>query len=180
MMPISASVQNLLGARQFSTANLKRKPSPKNSRSKLASLDFGAPKAESIQPQKGVPASRKKSPVDSHNTQFIKANEHRRKQDRNYQLLITDCYEQVKFLNQVPLNVLEQALEHFRENVFSVSDRKKIPHLIYQVVEKELILENEDAISASDSDSEQGERRLTLQEMTEGSVDQMKLLETSK
>ena len=95
-------------------------------------------------------------------------------------MLITDCYEQVKFLNQVPLNVLEQALEHFRENVFSVSYRKKIPHLIYQVVEKELILENEDAISASDSESEQGERRLTLQEMTEGSVDQMKLLETSK
>ena len=67
--------------------------------------------------------------------------------------------------------MLEQALEHFRDNVFSVKDRKRIPHLIYQVVEKELILENEENTSASDSEYEEGEKRLTLHEMTEGSVD---------
>lgn len=71
----------------------------------------------------------------------------------------------------MPLNVLEQALEHFRDNVFSIQNRKKIPQLIYQVIEKEMILENEENASESDSEAEEGQKRLTLHEMTEGSVD---------
>lgn len=66
-----------------------------------------------------------------HSHQFIKASSDKKKQDRNYQLLIADCHEQVKFLNQVPLPVLEQSLAHFRDNVFFPSERRKIPHLIY-------------------------------------------------
>ena len=46
-------------------------------------------------------------------------------------VLISDCYEQVKFLNQVPLPVLEEAIKLFRDNVFSITGRKQIPHLIY-------------------------------------------------
>jgi len=34
-------------------------------------------------------------------------------------------------LNQVPLQVLEQSIKLFREHVFSMSERKRIPHLIY-------------------------------------------------
>lgn len=61
---------------------------------------------------------------------FIKASDNSKRQDRNYQLLISDCYEQVKFLNSVPLSVLEQSMKHFREHVL-FSSRKRIPHLIY-------------------------------------------------
>jgi hypothetical protein len=46
-------------------------------------------------------------------------------------VLIEDCYQQVKFLNQLPLTVLEGSLKAFRENIFSMSGRKQIPNLIY-------------------------------------------------
>ena len=47
-----------------------------------------------------------------------------------------------------------------------------------------MMLENEEEMGASSSsegeESEKTQKRLTLSEMTEGSVDQLKLLETSK
>jgi hypothetical protein len=38
----------------------------------------------------------------------------------------------------MPLGVLEESTQIVRENIFSMSDRKKIPTLIYQVLETEL------------------------------------------
>ena len=49
-------------------------------------------------------------------------------------VLIEDCYEQVKFLNQLPLSVLEGSLKAFRENIFSMAGRKQIPNLIYETI----------------------------------------------
>ena len=46
---------------------------------------------------------------------------------------------QVQFLNQVPANVVEQSVEVFRENIFSYSGRRQIPHKIYEILEQELI-----------------------------------------
>ena len=46
-------------------------------------------------------------------------------------VLINDCFEQVKFLNSLPLAVLEESITVFRENIFSMTDRRMIPHLIY-------------------------------------------------
>jgi hypothetical protein len=44
----------------------------------------------------------------------------------------------VKFLNKLPLGVLEESLTVFRNNIFSMADRKQIPTLIYKVLETEL------------------------------------------
>jgi len=55
--------------------------------------------------------------------------------------LITDCQEQVKLLNSLPLNVVDESLEVFRNNIFSITGRKQIPHLIYEILEKQLIKE---------------------------------------
>lgn len=38
--------------------------------------------------------------------------------------LINDCYESVKFLNRIPMGVLEESMQVFRQNIFSMSDRK--------------------------------------------------------
>lgn len=53
-------------------------------------------------------------------------------------MLIEDCYEQVKFLNQLPLTVLESSIKSFRENIFSMAGRKQIPNLIYESILQEL------------------------------------------
>ena len=47
----------------------------------------------------------------------------------------------MKFLNSLPLSVLDESLKVFRENIFSIAGRKQIPHLIYQILEKQLIKE---------------------------------------
>ena len=47
----------------------------------------------------------------------------------------------MKFLNSLPLEVLDESLQVFRENIFSIAGRKQIPHLIYQILEKQLIKE---------------------------------------
>jgi hypothetical protein len=39
------------------------------------------------------------------------------------------------------LSVLEESITVFRANIFSMTDRRKIPHLIYEVVRQELIEE---------------------------------------
>ena len=45
--------------------------------------------------------------------------------------LIYDCYDSVKFLNKLPLGVLEESIHIFRKNLFSMADRKQIPNKIY-------------------------------------------------
>lgn len=55
--------------------------------------------------------------------------------------MIKDTYDCVKFLNKLPLGVLEESLSAFRENLFSMSDRKRIPILIYEILQKEYKLE---------------------------------------
>jgi hypothetical protein len=69
--------------------------------------------------------------------QFIKAEEAGNRQDRNYQRLIFDCHDSVKFLNRLPLSVLEESIDVFRKNLFSMTDRKQIPKQIYHILEKE-------------------------------------------
>ena len=49
-----------------------------------------------------------------------------------------DCYDCVKFLNKLPMGVLEESLQVFRANIFSMADRKTIPTAIYQILETEL------------------------------------------
>jgi len=55
--------------------------------------------------------------------------------------LITDCQDQVAFLNTLPLNVLDESLQVFRENIFSITGRKQIPHQIFQILSNQLIKE---------------------------------------
>lgn len=52
-------------------------------------------------------------------------------------MLIEDCYEQVKFLNQLPLPLLESSMQAFRDNIFSMAGRKQIPNLIYDAILQE-------------------------------------------
>jgi hypothetical protein len=59
--------------------------------------------------------------------------------DHSYQRLMEETLLQVQFLNQVPANVVEQSVEVFRENIFSYSGRRQIPHKIYEILEQELI-----------------------------------------
>lgn len=65
-------------------------------------------------------------------------------------MLIEDCFEQVKFLNQLPLPVLEACLKAFRDNIFSMAARKQIPNLIYEVIVAEHA-NAEQAVEPSDS-----------------------------
>ena len=66
-------------------------------------------------------------------------------------MLIEDCYEQVKFLNQLPLTVLEASIQSFRENIFSMAGRKQIPNLIYETIVQELANEAQDGSKADGS-----------------------------
>lgn len=74
---------------------------------------------------------------------FIKAQQDNLRQDRNYQRLIMDCHDCVKFLNKLPMGVLEESLAVFRQSIFSMADRKKIPTEIYKILEAELASEQE-------------------------------------
>jgi hypothetical protein len=51
----------------------------------------------------------------------------------------------VKFLNKLPLGVLEESLTVFRNNIFSMADRKQIPTLIYKILETELEAERNES-----------------------------------
>jgi hypothetical protein len=68
-------------------------------------------------------------------------------------VLITDCHDHVKFLNTVYLPLLEQSIDIFRDNIFDMQQRKQIPYLIYQVVEREFLM-NEELELASGSESD--------------------------
>jgi len=74
----------------------------------------------------------------------------------------------------VPLSVLEEAISVFRANIFSISDRKQIPHLIYQILERELLLEEAEGLK----DPTQ-EKRNTVEQLI-GHRDQAELFEVSK
>lgn len=56
------------------------------------------------------------------------------------------------FLNSLPLNVLDESLQAFRENIFSVSGRKQIPHAIYQILENQLIKEEHGLVEEGHDD----------------------------
>jgi hypothetical protein len=45
--------------------------------------------------------------------------------------LISDCYDCVKFLNKLPMGVLEESMQVFRQNIFNMAERKQIPTRIY-------------------------------------------------
>lgn len=68
---------------------------------------------------------------------FIKAEHENQRQDRNYQRLIADCHESVRFLNSLPMGILEESLSVFRQSVFSMSERKAIPGRIYKLLESD-------------------------------------------
>jgi hypothetical protein len=55
--------------------------------------------------------------------------------------LIEECHAQCQFLNQLPSSVVDQSMAVFREKLFSMTERKAIPHAIYEILETELIEE---------------------------------------
>ena len=55
----------------------------------------------------------------------------------------------MKFLNKLPLGVLEESLQVFRAYIFSMADRKQIPTLIYKILEAELEAERADGVSST-------------------------------
>lgn len=63
-----------------------------------------------------------------------------------------DCYDSVKFLNKLPMGVLEESLQVFRQNIFSMADRKQIPTRIYQILETELAQEQSESTTATGGD----------------------------
>jgi len=67
--------------------------------------------------------------------------------------LIIDCHQKVKLLNSLPLNVVDESLEVFRNNIFSITGRKQIPFLIYQILEKQLIKEEHGLVDEAEPTS---------------------------
>ena len=92
-------------------------------------------------------------------------------------VLINDTFEQLKFLNTLPLPVLEDSITIFRENIFSMTDRRKIPHLIYDVVQRELIEESKSGIRETQSNTN---HTLTVEQLLADNKDQAALFEVSK
>ena len=89
--------------------------------------------------------------------------------------MIKSTFEQVAFLNSLPLNVLDESLKIFRENIFSLSGRKQIPHEIYQVLEKQLIKEEHGIVDDFESHS-----RINVHDHLVERKDQATLFEFSK
>jgi hypothetical protein len=82
-------------------------------------------------------------------------------------VLIEDCYEQVKFLNQLPLTVLDASIKSFRENIFSMAGRKQIPNLIYESILQELANE---AQEVQDGEKPDG-ARVAMRELVKNQED---------
>ena len=53
--------------------------------------------------------------------------------EQNYQRLIEDTYRSVKFLNSIELNVLEECLQVFRDNIFR---RERSPSQFISILEE--------------------------------------------
>mmetsp|Transcript_7812 Transcript_7812/g.7275 ORF Transcript_7812/g.7275 Transcript_7812/m.7275 type:complete len:126 (-) Transcript_7812:708-1085(-) len=68
---------------------------------------------------------------------FIKAEQENIRQDRNYYRLISDCLGAVKFLESLPMSVLEDCIKVFRTNLWSHTERRKTPQLIQKILEAE-------------------------------------------
>lgn len=47
----------------------------------------------------------------------------------------------MRFLNKLPLGVLEESINIFRDNLFNMSERKTIPRKIYDVLHREMLTE---------------------------------------
>lgn len=69
------------------------------------------------------------------------------------------------FLNKLPMGVLEESLQAFRSNIFSMADRKQIPTRIYKILETEL--EAEKSESQGGATVENVTQQKTLQEMVQ-------------
>jgi hypothetical protein len=67
------------------------------------------------------------------------------------------------FLNKLPMGVLEESLQAFRTNIFSMADRKQIPTRIYKILETEL--EAEKSETQGSATVENVTQQKTLQEM---------------
>jgi hypothetical protein len=67
------------------------------------------------------------------------------------------------FLNKLPMGVLEESLQAFRSNIFSMADRKQIPTRIYKILETEL--EAEKSETQGSATVENVTQQKTLQEM---------------
>lgn len=67
------------------------------------------------------------------------------------------------FLNKLPMGVLEESLQAFRSNIFSMADRKQIPTRIYKILETELEAEKSETQSAATVENVTQQK--TLQEM---------------
>ena len=71
--------------------------------------------------------------------------------------------------------MLDESLTVFRENIFSLSGRKQIPHEIYQILEKQLIKEEHGLVDEAEAES-----RTSIQEHLVEKKDQAALFEFSK
>ena len=69
------------------------------------------------------------------------------------------------FLNSLPLNVLDESLAVFRENIFSMQGRKQIPHQIYQILERQLIKEEHGLVEEAEMADASGSERVSMQEL---------------
>ena len=78
-------------------------------------------------------------------------------------------------MNSLPRNVLAEGLQAFRENIFSITGRKQIPHLIYQSLEKQLIKEEHGL-----AEEVEDEKRLSVQAHLLEQKDQEALFKFSK
>jgi hypothetical protein len=67
------------------------------------------------------------------------------------------------FLNKLPMGVLEESLQAFRSNIFSMADRKQIPTRIYKILETELEAEKSETQGAATVENVTQQK--TLQEM---------------
>ena len=76
--------------------------------------------------------------------------------------------------------MLEESLQAFRENIFSLSGRKQIPHKIYEILEKQLIKEEHGLVEEEAGDVTADTSRLTVHQHLLEQRDQAALLDMSK
>lgn len=82
------------------------------------------------------------------------------------------------FLNTLPLPVLEESLAVFRENIFSMTERKQIPHRVYEILERQLIKEEHGLVDMEDAAGSE-RQALSVHDLL-AQKDQAQLFESSK
>ena len=75
--------------------------------------------------------------------------------------------------------MLDESLQVFRENIFSIAGRKQIPHQIYQILEKQLIKEEHGLVEDGEEALANAQDRVSVQNLLE-QKDQAALFEFSK